>query len=326
MNAQWRSFLLAEQGTFQNDESIVFPVNQPDSGKRIYPLTQLAVLSVTGKDADTLLQGQVTCNVNEVTEHKAIFGAMCNPKGRVITTFLLLKKADGFLLILPNALLDSVKKRLQMYVLRSVVTLTDSSDALCLIGLSSPGVALAKQFEAQGEDVITVSFSSLENRQLIIAETDKAMAIWSQCVSEQAFQTSSSGAWRYGDIISGIPWLDSNTTEEFIPQMLNLDKLGGISFNKGCYTGQEIVARTHYLGKSKRALFLAECKIEAEPVTNAPIFDANFDIAQSVGQVLMTQCDQTSCKMLVVLLVSDNPVHSLRLADQTTLTLLAWPT
>jgi folate-binding protein YgfZ len=323
MNPLWKNFLLSSKASFENDESIVFPVCQPGNEKRIYPLAHLAVLSVTGKDAASLLQGQVTCNVNEVTAYKSTLGAMCNPKGRVITTFLLLKKEDGFLLILPKALLEPIKKRLQMYVLRSVVTLADSSDTLCLIGLSAPDASPLKQFDSYLQNgTIFVSLSSLQNRQLIVADTDSAIALWSDYVSKQGFQPDSPGAWRYLDILSGIPWLSAETSEEFIPQMLNLDKLGGISFNKGCYTGQEVVARTHYLGKAKRALFLAESDLATEPAANATIFDDNLDNSQGVGHVLMAQCHQNSCKMLVVLHVSDKEAYNLKLADQTQLTLI----
>ncbi|WP_394752185.1 YgfZ/GcvT domain-containing protein [Crenothrix sp.] len=326
MNQQWKDFLLAEQALFEDEQHIVFPVGLPENDKHIYPLTHLAVLSVTGKDAANLLQGQVTCNVNEVSERKAIFGAMCNPKGRVISTFLLLKSTEGFLLVLPHALLGPVKKKLQMYVLRSVVTLTDCSDTLCLIGLSTSEQPLAKQFDVQGQDSISVQFSALENRQLVIAQTDKAVILWSDYSVNQGFNAANTAAWQTLDIMSGIPWLSEDTSEEYIPQMLNVDKLGGVSFNKGCYTGQEIVARTHYLGKTKRALFIAECDSVHLPAGNAAVFDENPDNTQAVGSVLSAQHSHNKCKMLVVLSVSETDMPKLTLADQTPLTLLAWPT
>ena len=107
--------------------------------------------------------------------------------------------------------------------------------------------------------------------------------------------------------MSGIPWLTVATSEQFIPQMLNLDKLGGISLTKGCYTGQEIVARTHYLGKAKRALFVAECPTE-NPEPNASIIDAS---GQVVGNVLQAH----DGKLLVVLQLTDTDTAQLRLND-----------
>ncbi|SJM94418.1 Folate-binding protein YgfZ [Crenothrix polyspora] len=322
MNTLWKNFLLAEQAVFKNDESIVFPGVQSGNEKRIYPIAHLGVLSITGKDAGTLLQGQITCNVHEVTEHKAKLAAMCNAKGRVVTTFLLLKNKEGFLLVLPKALLDSVKKRLQMYVLRSVVTLTDSSDTLCLIGLTTPDVTQTQQFDSQGQALICVQMSALENRQLLVADTDQAMAVWSHYVADQGFHPDNSDVWRYLDMMSGIPWLDLETSEEYIPQMLNIDKLGGISFNKGCYTGQEIVARTHYLGKAKRALFIAQSDSSLVPAANAPVFDDSTDNTQAVGSVLSALQGQDNCTMLVVLNISETTPSRLTLADQTPLALL----
>jgi tRNA-modifying protein YgfZ len=323
MNPLWKIFLLSEQATIESDGRIVFPVQPSGSGEHIYPISHLGILSVTGQDAALLLQGQVTCNVYEVTEHKAIFAAMCNPKGRVISTFLVLKKDDGFLLVLPKVLLEPVKKKLQMYVLRSKVTLTDSSDSLCLIGLLGQGTPQAAQFGShRHEGAIFVSMSAVQNRQLIVADPDSATALWSDAVLRQAFQAGNSDAWRSLDILSGIPWLGMETSEEHIPQMLNLDKLNGISFNKGCYTGQEIVARTHYLGKAKRALFVAQCDSASVPAANAPVFDDNIDNTQAVGSVLSAQSDLRSCKLLLVLNLTETGTAKLTLADQTQLTLL----
>ncbi len=299
MNSDWKNWLLAEHANFENDTDIVFPSSLHEGNQRIYPIAHLGVLTVAGNDAAKFLQGQITCNINDITDIKSSLGAMCNPKGRAITTFLLVKNADAFLLVLPQELLPSVQKRLQMYVLRSDVTLTDRSDELCLIGLSygtsQPGGF--PDFATSREENIAVN---LQNRSLIIVKADNAQKFWSEQV-KRGFQPEDSAQWRYLDIISGIPWLSAATSEEFIPQMLNLDKLGGISFNKGCYTGQEIVARTHYLGKAKREMFVAECDTLASPEPNSIIIDEAADTEQGIGKVLCAQNRQNSCKMLIVL-------------------------
>ncbi|MDD1641600.1 MAG: tRNA-modifying protein YgfZ, partial [Methylococcaceae bacterium] len=128
--------------------------------------------------------------------------------------------------------------------------------------------------------------------------------------------------WRYLDILAGMPWLTTETSEEFIPQMLNLDILGGISFNKGCYTGQEIVARTHYLGKTKRTMFLAECDTPSTPLPNSIIIDDGTGTEHAIGKVLLAQRshaehenEKSSCKLLIVLQVSDSDTYSLKLKD-----------
>lgn len=332
MNQNWKNFLLSQNATFENDTLITFPALSDYNDKTIYPVAHLAILTVSGKDAAKFLQGQVTCNVNEVTETKCSPGALCNPKGRAITTFLLVKSGEAFLMVLPEELLEPIKKRLQMYVLRSDVALTDSSGQLCLIGLCQPGTEAGPLFGTTRQEVITINLSAAEqNRYLVIAEADKAIALWSDRTGNQGFQPECSDQWRYLDIISGIPWLTTETSEEFIPQMLNLDLLGGISFNKGCYTGQEIVARTHFLGKAKRALFLAECDTPSTPEPNSIIIDDSAGTEQMTGKVLLAQRfraaqgnGETLCKMLIVLQVADSDTHSLKLKDpnQTKINLL----
>ena len=123
-------------------------------------------------------------------------------------------------------------------------------------------------------------------------------------------------------MLDGIPWLSDETTEEFIPQMLNLEQLGGISFTKGCYTGQEIVARTHYLGKAKRSLFLAECAIPNAPFPNDIIIDESIADAQPIGRVLHAQQsaaryqpESDLCKLLLVLPVATDSLDHLKLKD-----------
>ncbi len=311
MNPNWKDFLLAEQAIFENDTDIVFPTPEHEGDKRIYPIAHLGILTVAGADAAKFLQGQITCNINDITDIKSSLGAMCNPKGRAITTFLLVKNADAFLMILPKELLASVKKRLQMYVLRSAVTLTDSSDELCLIGLDYAVSQAEHRFATSRQDAIIVDF---QGRSLIIAGSDNAQTLWAEQL-KQGFLPGNSAQWRYLDILSGIPWLTAETSEEFVPQMLNLDKLGGISFNKGCYTGQEVVARTHYLGKTKREMFLAECEVLTPPEPNSIIIDDNTDPEQSIGRVLYAQNGQNMCKMLIVLQISETDTYNLRLKN-----------
>jgi len=331
MNQNWKNFLLSQNATFKSDTDITFPAIVDDNDKTIYPVANLAVLTVSGKDAAKLLQGQVTCDVNELTDTKSSLGALCNPKGRAITTFLLIKTSDTFLVILPKELLETVKKRLQMYILRSAVTVTDSSDEICLMGLSATSMQAEPLFNTTRQDTITVNFPATQYRYLVIADTDKAIALWSDRVDNQHFKPTNSDQWRYLDIISGVPWLTTETSEEFIPQMLNLDQLDGISYNKGCYTGQEIVARTHYLGKTKRALFLAECESTAIPAPNSAIIDNSSNTEQTIGKVLLAQhapiaieSAVTAVKMLIVLQVSDSDTYNLSLNDshQTKITLI----
>jgi len=124
-------------------------------------------------------------------------------------------------------------------------------------------------------------------------------SLWNQLSQNQNFSVCNSEYWVYQDISAGIPWLSQVTSEDYIPQMLNIDKLGGISFTKGCYTGQEIIARTHYLGKAKRELFLAECDITAMLNVDTQIFSGESE--QSIGKVLSIQANEKKYRLLIVI-------------------------
>lgn len=317
MDTSWKTLLAGEQ-VLANDDAAVNTsdlINQKQP--RLYPLLHLSSLTVTGKDAAKLLQGQLTCNVNEVSENKSCFTAMCNPKGRVIATFLLVKKADAFMLLLPADMLAIVQKRLQMFVLRSDVKINDSTDALCLLGISEPEQP-APPFAAEiNGDLIKVNLPGNHRRKILIVNSDMGLRFWSEQSKppsvSNAYQHGSVAEWRYLDIVSGTPWITTATTEEFIPQMLNLDKLGGISFNKGCYTGQEIVARTHYLGKAKRELVLAECEATSAPEPNCNVINAGSEEQEIVGKVLIAQQHEHGCVLQIVLHINENGYSSLRL-------------
>ena len=315
MNPNWKNFLLSQQAEFLSPTDIHFSDSLLEQPLGMYAVVDLAVLTVSGNDAATLLQGQMTCNVYDISESQSSIAAMCTPKGRVIATFLLIKAETAFHLVLPVELLETVKKRLQMYVLRSKVTIGDNSETLCLIGTHSPATPAQTLFATnQSEDVISINLSSSQARYLQICTADKAVELWLDYVA-QGFKPQSIEQWRYLDIVSGIPWLCLATSEMFIPQMLNLDELGGISYNKGCYTGQEIVARTHYLGQAKRALFLAECASLELPLPDARVVDASHE---TVGKVLQASKGKQGCLMLIVLQLNDVDTRSLQLIDTLT--------
>lgn len=317
MNQNWKNFLLSVQANFTTETDITFPSPLVKIDKVICPIPYLALLKVSGKDAAKLLQGQITCNVNDINETKSSIGGICNPKGRVLSTFLLIKSSDGFLMILSKELIDSIQKRLQMFILRSDVKLENISADLCIFGLNdNTSIIDAERFSTSQDTFISVNIS--KSQQLIIASTDLAISLWTHYNTEAHFTATNSDYWRYLDLIAGIPWITPETTEEFIPQMLNLDELGGISYTKGCYTGQEIVARTHYLGKTKRKLVLAECLSTQTPTPNADIYALDSDTDQSVAKVLCAiptpnQENNILIKqtLLIVLQITENTPYNL---------------
>jgi folate-binding protein YgfZ len=290
-----------------------------------FPLDHLSVLEISGEDAGQFLQGQLTCNINELTTTKASFGAFCTAKGRVITTVLILKLSTTFQIILPSSLLDKVKNKLQLYVLRSKVQLYDRRSALQLIGLSCPHnvneLGLVDEHLALSQTPVTAIRLPTSGPRFVCLLPIESVFAFTESIQQRGFVYSSAEHWRYLDISSGIPWFELPESELYIPQMLNIDKLGGISFNKGCYTGQEIVARTHYLGQSKRELYIAEADTE---LTNAPeqldVLDATA--SEKLGRVLIKQNYQGKSRLLLVLQTVDAQAKNFILddADRTLLT------
>ena len=295
MNPTWNAFLQANFAATVTETDITFPTIAEPSQSPWYALKHLAVLSVTGSQAAKFLQGQITCNVDDVSEQQASFGAICSAQGKVISTFVLVKTTSGYWLILPTELLATVKTRLQKYVLRADVQLLDSSADYCLIGEASPPAADTLWFACTNQaDGIRINFG---DRQLLVLATDLAISIATER-QQQGHTFGNSQVWRYSDMLAGIAWLSLLTSEQFIPQMLDVDKRGGISLTKGCYTGQEIVARTHYLGKAKRALFLLAAEPPVAVEENAAIAD---DSGQVIGRVVNTVVQQTATILLCVL-------------------------
>ena len=199
---------------------------------------QLAVLKVSGTDACGFLQGQLTNDVSLAAEGWQL-SAYCYPKGRVLALFSLWREEDDIYLVLDKSLSESIIKRLRMYVMRSDVTIEVLSDAQCFASIDEPSDAS----HTLGSIQHTKSYVELGygNSTLRISMNGDTKA-------EQG------STWSKSLILAGIPQINSNNSELFVPQMINLDILDGINFKKGCYTGQEIVARMHYLGKLKQRM------------------------------------------------------------------------
>ena len=324
MNPHWKSFLAKLNVRLQGQQSNKELNSDPLDLKTICVVADLSVLSVRGKDAATFLQGQTTCNVLALDNNSATFGAICNPKGRALTTFLLVRIDDGYLILLPNELLAGIEKRLRMYILRSDVELRDASADCCLIGIANVSDStVANEMFSLSNDKLgvsihksTTSIKMSENRWLIMSNHENAIKLWDSLVQNQHFSETVPTIWKLHEILDGIPWLNASTSELFVPQMLNLDVLGGISFDKGCYTGQEIIARTHYLGKQKRRMYLASIRNDKIPQPATPIYV--FGNEQSIGQVVNAASTYTAAThMLLVLQMEHANAEKIVLADPT---------
>lgn len=215
-------------------------------------LPHLAVLDVTGEDAQNFLHAQVPSDIRTLNPERAQISGWCTAKGRLLTTFVIWPIENGYRLVLSNDVRETIAKRLKMYVLRLKVQVTPSTDLV--YGLLNPGAQL------NGLLLPTADWQVTSNGSLTTLRLDATRDLLTG--SEETFrqlarshESAPVEAWLRSDISHGFPLVTQATSEHYVPQMVNLDKLGGVSFKKGCYPGQEIVARTHYLGKIKRHLY-----------------------------------------------------------------------
>ncbi|HTQ76062.1 MAG TPA: folate-binding protein [Burkholderiales bacterium] len=231
-------------------------------------LSHLGILRFTGPDAEAFLQGQLSCDVGQIGPGSTGDGAYCSPKGRMLANFLLWRRQDGFAMILSRDLAASVHKHISKFVLRSKVKVTDESESIVLVGAAG----------AEAERTFAGASARLKDGRLLYAlpaaEAPDAL---------RGIRLADASLWRLLDIHRGLPLVTAATQDQLVPQMANLELLGGVSFEKGCYTGQEIVARAQHLGKVKRRMFLAN--VPAPARAGDPLFSDDLD-GQSSGTVL----------------------------------------
>ena len=226
----------------------------------IVHLTQLALLEARGADAAAFLQGQLSNDVRRVTPDLAQLSSYNSPKGRMLAVLHVLRQGDALLLELQRSLLESTLKRLKMYVLRSKVTLAEVADRATLgvagpeaakvlgqLGLPAPAAPLACAWA--GETCVMRRIGDAP-RYTVLVPAARSDELWRQLGSHAT--AGSTDDWKRLEIEAGVPTVYPETQDRFVAQMCNLDALGGVSFDKGCYTGQEIIARVHYRGAVKR--------------------------------------------------------------------------
>ncbi len=278
MDQEWNSFL-AQQGAsaeYLDFGNLSGELKEAQTGSIMTPLTDLGVIRATGADAADFLHNLLTNDIEALPIDGAGHYGFCTPKGRLLATFLIWRDKDDFLLALSADLHAAILKKLSMYVLRSKVKLTDASDELILIGVSGPQAAAA--LSAISPIPATLHTSSAEGRQIIrLGEQRFILAVNATAAPEtwnklrEQLHPAGLSSWRWLEITAGTPQVTAATQEEFIPQMINYEIIGGVSFKKGCYPGQEIVARTHYLGKVKRRMYRAHIEM-GMPAPGSPIF------------------------------------------------------
>ncbi|MCK9468756.1 MAG: hypothetical protein M0Q49_05005 [Porticoccaceae bacterium] len=325
--ANWFSFLEAQGATLtasNTPEVTSFgeaPAQYPQliSQTLLFSLDDRGSISCSGQDTDKLLQGQLTCDIRQLSESRSLKGALCTVQGRMVSDLQLCRLSSGdTLLVTHRGLVIRTLETLKKFAVFYKTSLADRSDDYQLLGLAGPEAkTLAQQLTGQtasddnclqGDGLALLQLGP--QRWLAIVPADRAQAVWQQLSAEA--KPAGLPLWRWLAICDGDGEVHPETTETFIPQMLNLQHTDAINFKKGCYTGQEIVARMQYLGKLKRRMYRLALNSPA-PLPGSPIHLAN---GRECGTaVLSAPAGQEQWQLLAVLTEEAAAADVLRLGD-----------
>lgn len=262
------------------------------------------ILAVRGVDATKFLQGQLTCNLSYLNAETSSLGARCTPKGRMTSSFRIIAEADGYLLAMASDLLESQLADLKKYAVFSKASLSDDSALWVRFGLSGAdallaelGLALDGQVDqvARHDGLIAVTLG--QGRTELWVPAERAAQLGEHIASQ--LRHGSLNDWLLGQVRAGVGQVFGATRELFIPQMINLQAVGGVSFKKGCYTGQEIVARMQYLGRLKRRLHRLALDGNELPEPGRELFSPVH--STSVGEVVLAARAADGVELLAVL-------------------------
>jgi len=228
-------------------------------------LKRLGMLSCTGDDAREFLHAQLTNDFSALAADRARYAGWCSAKGRLLANFLVVPQAQGFLLQLSRDLAPAVAKRLSMFVLRAKVKVTDASNEWTQFGLWGTGAA--ERLAALGMPVPTGDLVVAPDADAVVVRITQQhfVLLVKAAQRDRVPGNSGEGAWALEEIRAGRPLVVQATQDLFVPQMVNLERLGAVDFKKGCYPGQEIVARTQYRGVLKRRMVRARVAAAAAP-------------------------------------------------------------
>jgi tRNA-modifying protein YgfZ len=295
----------------------------------ITALSQYGFLAVAGPDSSKFLQGQTTCDWRKIDVETAAIGSYCNIKGRMVISFVAgMQTSDAVLLRLRADTVDTGCATLAKYIVFSKAKIRSATDEYIAIGVTGKharqlliehaGMApsdLLKQV-TDGQTII-VQLDENGERFECWAPMEAAKALWTK-LSETA-NIIDSAQWEAQNIAAGFGEICANTQDTFIPQMLNYQIIGGVSFNKGCYTGQEVVARMQYRGKLKRRLYRATLRNSSHSFSHIPGTDLyNGDEPQSIGNLVSAATIGDETEILAVLTEEAVAANNIHFADDST--------
>ncbi|MBK5970418.1 MULTISPECIES: CAF17-like 4Fe-4S cluster assembly/insertion protein YgfZ [Thiorhodovibrio] len=326
MNDHWQSFLADFGGTVGATSKVTFPDMPAEAECALCALGELGAIDIHGAEATDFLQGQLSNDLRELSDSHAQLSSHCNAKGRMLANFRVLREGDGYRLILPREQIATLLPRLKMFVLRAQVSLSDRSDELVCLGLVGECMAavLTERFGSlpdsdngvvRRSDTALIRIAGPLPRWLFVGPPSAAESLWREAQTAGAARAADD-LWALQDIRAGIPTIDPATRELFVPQMINLHLIDGVSFHKGCYTGQEVVARMQYLGKLKRRMYVGEVALAQPPAPGSRLDSASSQSSQGAGTVVAAQQNAAGrCELLAVAEIAAVEHADLTLAD-----------
>ena len=299
MNIEWQKFLINNNAVIEDNSVKDFGLSIEEeqaaySNLVLADLSQYALIEASGEDLVDFLQGQLSNDIKLVTQETGQLSAYCNPKGRILASFRIFKRNENYYLRLHSSIVEATLKRLRMFVMRSKVELQDRSDELSRIGVAGLNASskLSKMFDnlpkntddsSTENDLTIIKLAGSIPRYEVHGPLEQIKVL---CESLQSDGVKiGENSWNLLSIRAAIPEIVAETVEAFVPQMVNLQAINGLSFTKGCYPGQEVVARMHYLGKLKRRLFVCSAETDTLPVPGESIMTSDEN-EQKVGQIV----------------------------------------
>lgn len=285
-------------------------------------LTRYGLIRISGEDKREFLQGQFTNDIKKVSETDTQLSGYCSAKGRMLASFLVFQRGGDLYIQLPLDRKETILKRLGMFVLRSQVSITDASESLSMLGVSGtcletllPDAPTVDWHSVTDAELTLIRLPGDRPRCLVIGPDEALVALWN-ALSTSAEPTTAD-FWTLMDIRAGIPGVYKETVEAFVPQMANLQLVNGVSFTKGCYTGQEVVARMQYLGKLKRRMYRVRIPVGEVPVRGTELFSASSESGQGAGRIVQaTVTEDGTIEALAVMQISSAEANDVHLENE----------
>lgn len=274
-------------------------------------LSYLAAIHFKGTDAGDFVHNQLSADILGLKQGESTLACYCEPKGRVLSLMLVSCQSDGYIVLLANSLRDAIVKRLQMYVLRAKVEI-DLLDGYGVAGLDDDSDSAPESANNETPSVTSPPLATLK-----LASGSVTYIVAEQSALPDA-EPNKQDVWKHAELQRGVSWLGTDTSGEFLPQFLGFDQIGAVNYKKGCFPGQEIVARTHYLGKVKRhaRLVCSQSMIGPNQMEKIHILSGDESYVAVTVDYAFDEA-QGNCLMVVTRMEPELPAEKVEYQDQT---------